>query len=148
MLYSKIIRMKRFIQTTLILTLFLGIVTGCRDRNNGVPLVAVDREINITLPSYSSIAVTGGWVYISGGSKGIIIYRKSTDEFMAYDRHSPYDVDEGCTVNVDSNNVEIIDPCSGSKFSLFSGSVTLGPATLPLKQYSTSFNGTILRVYN
>ena len=140
--------MRGKVQLLLILLVLTTVISGCRSNNDGVPLVAVDREINITLPSYSSIAVISGWVYINGGSKGIIIYRKASNEFMAYDRHSPYEVDDGCTVNVDSNNVEIVDPCSGSKFSLFSGTVTKGPATLPLKQYRTSFDGTILRIYN
>lgn len=135
-------------------TIFLSfgillILSSCRDRNQGVPLVAVDREINVTLPSYSNIAVIGGWTYISGGSKGIIIYRSSNDQFKAYDRHATHDIDAACVVAVDSsNNIECVDPCSGSKYSLYDGLVTLGPATLPLKQYQTYFDGTILRIYN
>ena len=127
----------------------LLVITGCRDNNNAIPLVAVDREINLTLPSYSALSVPGGWAYLTGGSKGIIVYNKGNNEFAAYDRHSPYNVDEECTVSVDStNNIQIIDPCSGSIFSLQTGSVTQGPAVLPLKQYNTYLSGSILRIYN
>lgn len=135
-------------QSILILSL-LFLFAGCRDNNNAIPLVAVDKEINLTLPSYSALSVPGGWAYVSGGSKGLLIYNRGNDEFVAFDRHSPYNVDDACTVSVDtSNNVEVVDPCSGSKFSLYDGSVTNGPATLPLKQYNTYLSGTILRIYN
>ena len=132
-----------------VLLLFVALTTvGCRDNNNAIPLVAVDREINITLPSYSSLSVVGGWAYVTGGSKGLLIYRRTLDQFVAYDRHVPYDVDLGCIVEVDQNNVECVDPCSQSRFSLYDGSPLDGPATFPLKQYSATFNGTIVHVYN
>ena len=76
------------------LFLLLFVLNSCRDNNNGIPLVNVDKEINITLPSYSSLAVVSGWAYVSGGSKGLIVYRKTLDEFVVFDRHSPYMVDD------------------------------------------------------
>lgn len=134
-----------------ILFLFIGLffMSRCRDRNQGVPLVIVDREINVTLPSYSSLAVVGGHAYVSGGSQGLFVYRKTQDDFVVYDRHATYDINQNCAVVIDSSStVELVDHCSGSRYSVFDGLVTNGPATLPLKQYNTSFNGTILHIYN
>ncbi|NBW83641.1 hypothetical protein EBR21_18000, partial [bacterium] len=61
-----------------------------------VPFVPVDITIDIQLPSYSDLQGVGGWTYLNGGSKGIIVYRKGIDEFVAFDRHSPADVNGSC----------------------------------------------------
>ncbi len=143
--------MKRF-KTTAILAAGLLFLTlaSCKkeDTNNYIPYVTVDLVININNPSNFHLQPVGGWGYFSGGSRGIVVYHLSQDEFMAYDRHSPYQPENGCQVNVDSTSFSLIDPCSGSKFSLVNGGVEQGPATLPLKQYRTSFDGTYLRVTN
>lgn len=129
--------------------LMLGTLGSCRRNNNGIPLVVVDKQININNPGYFNIQATGGWMYLSGGSQGLIIYRKNVDEFRVYDRHSPYLPENNCQVSVDtSDNITAEDPCSGSKFLITDGSVVNGPASFPLKQYQTSFDGTILRIYN
>ncbi len=141
--------MRHKLQTLFLLGILLVLVSSCRDRNNGVPLVAVDKEINLSLPSYSSLAVVGGWSYVSGGSKGLLVYRKTQEDFVVFDRHSPYNVDAGCIVHMDSSSyIEVIDPCSSTKYSIFDGNVTSGEGSLPLKQYNWEFNGTILRIYN
>jgi len=141
-------KIKSVFGISILFTIIMILSTSCRKNRSVIPYVAVDKEINITLPGNFNLAVIGGWMYISGGSKGILVYRRQQDEFVAYDRHCPYNVDAGCVVEVDSSNIEIIDPCSGSKFSLYDGSATIGPATLPLKQYATSFDGTNVRIYN
>ena len=95
------------------------------------------------------LAIPGGWTYINGGSRGIIIYRASNDVFKAYDRHCTFDSSNSCAlVSVEVNNITGFDDCCGSKFILTDGSVTQGPANLPLKQYQTSFDGNELRIFN
>lgn len=129
-----------------------GVLTwaGCkRDRDVAVPLVPIDISINLNLPEYNALLVTGGWVYIIGGSEGIIVYRKNPDEFVALDRHCTYQSADQCRVTVDDSQVMARDTtCCHSAFLLLDGSVTQGPAALPLKQYHTSFNGSVLRIYN
>jgi len=120
-----------------------------KDENSNIPLVKVDITIHITDPAYIDIAVPGGWMYVNGGSRGIIIYRVSNDAFNAYDRHCTYESSNSCAlVSVDVSNITGLDDCCGSKFLLTDGSVTKGPANLPLKQYTTSFDGQVLRIYN
>ena len=95
------------------------------------------------------ISVPGTWTYINGGSRGIIIYRVSNEEFRAFDRHCTYDSGNSCAlVSVDATNITGVDECCGSTFILTDGSVTQGPASLPLKQYQTSYDGAVLRVFN
>ena len=93
----------------------------------------------------------GGWVCIDGGSKGIIIYRKATDVFVAFDRQSPKDPDGICVkpLTPDSINfLQLNDFCSDAKFSMYDGAA-INNSEFGLRQYQTSWNGTnILRIYN
>jgi nitrite reductase/ring-hydroxylating ferredoxin subunit len=130
--------------------LFIIIFSSCsKNDNSNIPLVPVNLNLHINDPAYINITVPGGWIYINGGSRGIIVYRLSNDEFNAYDRHCTYDSSNSCAlVSVDISNITGLDDCCGSKFILTDGSVTQGPASLPLKQYNTSFNGSVLSIFN
>lgn len=124
--------------------------TGCKkERTVEVPLVNVDISINVNLPAYNALAVTGGWVYLTGGSQGILVYRSGADSFTALDRHCTYHPEELCRVTVDASEVVARDTaCCHSAFLLMDGSVVNGPAVFGLKRYNTTFNGTILRIFN
>lgn len=124
--------------------------TACKkDRPGGVPYHLVDIQININNPAYNDLAVPGGWLYLTGGSRGIIVYRNSIETFTAMDRHCPYRTEDLCQVRVDSSEVvaRCVD-CCGSGFLIIDGSVTQGPSALSLQRYNTNFNGTTLRIYN
>ncbi len=134
------------------LLLLAALASGCSKdstSNTGAPPVIVDFNINVNNPAYNDLAVPGGWVYLSGGNKGIIVYRKTIDEFVALDRLCMYQPAQSCRVYVDDSQVIARDTiCCGSGFLLIDGSVTQGPATLGLTRYNTTFNGTTLRIFN
>lgn len=134
----------------LYILLFVLTSFGCsKDKNSNIPLVNVNLTIYTNDPAFNIISVPGGWTYVNGGSRGIIIFRVSNDQFNAYDRHCTYDSSNSCAlVSVDVTNIVGLDDCCGSKFLLNDGSVTNGPASLPLKQYQTSFDGQVLRIFN
>ncbi len=134
----------------LFIALLAGVALSCRkDREVAVPLVPVDIQVNLNLPEYNALQVVGGWAYIIGGSEGLLVYRKSQDEFVALDRHCTFQTTEQCRVTVDDSGVLARDTtCCHSAFLMLDGSVTEGPAVLPLKQYHTMFNGTVLRIFN
>lgn len=124
----------------------------CNNQNqNPVPFVPVDVTIDIQLPSYSNLQGVGGWTYLNGGSRGIIVYRKGIDEFVAFDRHSPVDVSGTCPLPLypDSQNfLQLKDSCNNAVFSLYDGS-PVSNSIYGLRQYATQFNGNnLLRVYN
>lgn len=124
----------------------------CNNLNqHPVPFVPVDVTIDIQLPSYSDLQGVGGWTYLNGGSRGIIVYRKGIDEFVAFDRHSPADIDGSCPAPLfpdDQNFLQLIDSCNNATFSLYDGSSISG-SNYGLRQYATQFNGNnLLRVYN
>lgn len=116
-----------------------------------VPFVPVDVTIDIQLPSYSNLQGVGGWTYLNGGSRGIVVYRKGIDDFIAFDRHSPADIDGTCPnpLYPDTQNfLQLKDSCNNAVFSLYDGS-PVSNSIFGLRQYATQFNGNnLLRVYN
>jgi len=133
---------------TVIFGLLSILFLGCRKRQTQIPYVPVNIQININNPAFIDLNNVSGWTYVTGGSKGIVIYRSSLDQFMTFERHSTFQPDDNCTVAVDSSNIQLLDPCSGSRFLLTDGSVIEGPATLPLVRYDNTFDGTFLNIFN
>ncbi len=123
---------------------------GCRKETTAAaPPSFVDISFNVNNPAYIDLAVPGGWLYLTGGSMGIIVYRKSPTEFVALDRLCMYQPSQLCRVIVDNSDVIARDTtCCGSAFLITDGSVTQGPSSLPLTRYNTTFNGTTLRIFN
>ncbi|MEW6469288.1 MAG: hypothetical protein AB1458_10200 [Bacteroidota bacterium] len=142
--------MKKLFAPLLFAAWLAAVLAACNREKDEVPDVHVDFYINTTDPGFIDLNSVGGWVYVTGGSKGIIIYRKSVNEFMAYDRHCTYQPSNACSrCEVDTtNNLFVFDNCCGSKFLITDGSVQQGPAHVPLKAYRTSFDGLMLHVYN
>jgi hypothetical protein len=131
--------------------LFLGLVLSCNKNNqHPVPNVPFDITIDLNLPSYFNLQGVGGYAYVIGGSKGVVVYRRSIDEFVAFDRHSPADVNGTCDpLYADEDNfLQLLDPCSDAKFSMYDGSPISG-SQFGLRQYTTIYNGSnLLRIYN
>ena len=122
-----------------------------KNGNNPVPNIPFDITIDINLPSYSNLSGVGGWAYVNGGSRGIIVYRRAIDEFVAFDRHSPADPEGTCFLPLfpdNDNFLQLKDTCNNATFSLYDGS-PISNSQFGLRQYQTIFNGTdLLRIYN
>ncbi len=133
-----------------ILILASLLFSQCRDKNNTsqVPYVPVNITINVNQPDFFDLSVPSGWLYVTGGSRGIIIYRNSTDEFTAIERHSTYQVEQQCAVIVNEDGVIITDPCSSSQWLIQDGSLVNGPASFPLITYETTFQEPYLYITN
>ncbi|WP_459073114.1 Rieske (2Fe-2S) protein [Halocola ammonii] len=126
---------------------FLLLALAC-GRDSNIPVRNVNLNLNLNLPSYQELNIITGWIYVSGGSKGIIVYRKSENEFLAYERHSPYQPEDNCRVSVGDDETSIQDECSDSQWSLIDGQVINGPASQPLLRYNTTWNDPYLTIRN
>lgn len=132
--------------------LFLLIFSGCNTNNNHpVPSVPFDLSIDLTLPTYDDLLGVGGYAFVNAGSRGVIVYRRGVDDFVAFDRHSPADINGTCAqpLTPDPNNfLALQDTCNNAQFSLFDGSPMNG-SEFGLRQYGTSWGGgTVLRIFN
>jgi len=138
-------------KTTTLFILVLLIVFSCRKNEDLIPNVSVNEYIDLNLPSYSNLNAVNNWIYYSAGAKGLIIFRKSTTEFVAYERACTYDPNtSGAVVYMLPNGIDAKDSICGSKFFIFDGSIINGPASRPLQQYRCTYNisANQLHVYN
>lgn len=141
--------MKKWILWSLLL---LCLSISCKKyKNHPIPSIPFDIEIDMSLPSYSALTGVSGYAYATASNRNIIIYRKSYDEFVAYDRESPADGGLGCATPLtptEANFLQLLDACSGAVFSLYDGSNISG-SNFGLRQYRAIwYGGNKVRVYN
>lgn len=114
-----------------------------------IPYVFVDLTID---PKFNNLNNVGDVEVFTGGYRGVIIYRASLEEFIAFERTCTYDPEKICSkLYIDpGSQILAIDTCCGSTFLLLDGIPTKGPATIPLLQYRTQYDpvNSLLRVYN
>jgi len=147
--------MFRIIRPGFILMLLLAalLFSSCgkneQQSSDQIPVVAVSFSINPNSTEYIHLNVVGGYEYLTGGYRGILVYRKSVDEFVAFERACPYDWQlAAARVVVDSSGVMAYCPACKSKYLILDGTVQNGPTKYPLKQYQANYDGTLLYVYN
>ena len=130
----------------LIITLLCG---ACGNyQHDTIPYRKVDITLSVGDPNYYMLNHDGGYLYLTGGVNGIIVYRM-LNEFKAYDRACPYDWENSNSwLCYEPSELMIHDSCCGSRFNIIDGTVMNGPARHPLKYYRTSFDGMLLRIYN
>jgi len=122
---------------------------SCSKEQQSIPDVYVNFMVNPSSAQYSSLNPIGGWVYVTGGYRGILLYHLSLDEFLAYDRACPYDYQKATAqVHMESSGITVMDSTCGSKFIILDGSPFAGPAKNSLKQYRTNYEGGQLYVFN
>lgn len=138
----------------ILIILITTTLLGCsKSKQHPVPYYSFDTNINLTLPSYADLQGVGGWAYVSGiGSKGVIVYRQSMQNFVAFDRHSPaegsFDCETGLTPD-NSNFLVLNDPCSNAQFSLYDGSIIGGDTKWGLRSYEVEYyGGQYIRIFN
>lgn len=120
-----------------------------QNADHPVPYVLVQINVYPNDPLYFKVQSPGGWMYIDGGINGIVLYRKSEQEFVALERTSAQlPNDAGAKVKVLNDNFTLRDTVSGSEWRLFDGTVTKGPATWPLRIYGSTYDGNLLRITN
>lgn len=155
--YQLSLVVRRF--SALILHSYFLIATACGSKNNDQPLIPyapVNLSLNITNQQYAALRMDNGAVTLpvkgpagDGGVKGVIVVRQSQGVFLAFERNCPYRPYDACAlVSLDRNSrLFMRDSCCNSQFDL-KGQITGGPTSRPLKQYSTSLQGTLLNITN
>ena len=123
-----------------------------REQQIPIPYVPVNYTVYINNPSNDHLRVPGGSLIIPDqGNLGIILYRQSigdSNDFVAFDLTCTHEPTDTCTVFIDDSGYYLECPCCGSKFSIFDGFPTNGPARWQLKEYEATFNGNTIRIYN
>jgi hypothetical protein len=142
--------MKACLKYIYLIFFILLVWQACTDPvvGDGIPQVIVNETINLNNYQYQALLVVGGYAYINGGVRGIIIYRQSANTYLAIERNCTFQPMDACAdVSVDQSTLFLVDSCCNSTFD-FNGFPTGGPASLPLRQYNTILNGNFLTITN
>ena len=142
--------MKKILKYTVLLLVSLLVFVSCKKENkNPIPDVYVSFYMNISSTIYIELASVGGWVNLTGGYKGVVVYRASSDEFVAFERACPYDWEtDSAYVDVEPSGLVLQCKKCKSEYLILDGSIVSGVAKYPLKQYKADFDGQTLHVYN
>ena len=107
-----------------------------------------DFSIEPNTAYYQGINVVGGYVYLKGGYRGVVVIRLAYDQFAAYERACP--LDGAAVVVTDDWGAELLEcpECHSQFISRSDGIPMDGSATsCPLYQYSTTYIDGVLYVY-
>ena len=150
--------MKKILSYGLIITASL-LFFGCRETlvNPNYPSGVINFTIYPNQLHYQELNTVSGFMYLTSDpestSRGIIVYRLSQDEFLAYDRLPPNEPNACCDSQGNCTRLVVdfpfvIDNCNQIKYNILNGSIVEGEGIYPLIQYHTSYNGTELHIYN
>ena len=149
--------------------LFAG---GCREfpENPHRPILPYPITIYPNTMQYQELNFVSGWAYLTSDvestSRGIIVYRLSDYEFLAYDRIPPNDPDactdsQGNTTRLVVDFPYVVDHCNNAYYNILNGQIIIsdqfdmvpnfptdGTTVYPLVQYHTTFDGSKLTITN
>lgn len=155
----------------LILIALLPLFYGCKDnpQNPNRPILPYPITIYPNSYQYYDLNFISGWVYLTSDiestSRGIIVYRQSETDFLAYDRLPPNDPDactdsQGNTKRLVVDFPFVIDSCNNAYYNILNGQIivaepdkipnfpTTGTVVYPLIQYHTNYDGVKLTISN
>jgi Rieske Fe-S protein len=147
--------MNNILRLLLLSLLFMQCHT--KNKDDEIPAVPVNIYIDLNINTSAPLSVLGGYIYVTGGNKGIIVLHNFDDNFLAIERTCSYHPYDACNlITVDSGGVfykcgkyngSNFEACCGSQFTL-DGFVSKGPASRPLRTYTTSKSGSQLHIFN
>lgn len=116
--------------------LFAFFIVSCSnsdDNNPNLPDVAVNKTLYLNNPSNNDLLFAGGYVEISGGIKGIVVYRGNNDTFYAYDLACPHLPVDQCGKMVIEDGIFMVCTCDDTKFALALGGILKAGQNMQLK---------------
>ena len=127
----------------------LFIFSTCNTKDDYIQEIYVNIFIDLNLPEYSDLQVSGNFIFIEGGVEGIIIYHGVGNDYKVYDRNCSYEPSLSCSL-IDSVDAGIAYcGCCSSAFLLSNdASVLNSPALLPLKKYYWTLSGSQMHISN
>ena len=163
----------------LLLIALLPFIQGCKDypENPNRPVLPAPITIypsdmhyyDPTTMQNHDLNFVSDWIYITSDvestSRGIIVYRQSDTEFLAYDRIPPNEPDactdsHGNTTRLVVDFPFVVDRCNNAYYNILNGQIIIaepdkipsfptdGTTIYPLVQYHTQYDGSRLTISN
>ena len=160
----------RSLHLLILIALTAGLL-GCQkhSENPNRPTTPFTFSIYPNTLQYQEINFVSGWIYLTSEvestSRGIIVYRQSDTEFLAFDRMPPNEPDactdsHGNTTRLVVDFPFVVDQCNNAYYNILNGQLivrspdmipnfpTEGTVVYPLIQYHTSYDGSKLTITN
>lgn len=127
---------KSKIKVFLVILLIYIFLCKCDKNEDKLPFAYINYSFYLSDPAFFQLNSIGGTAFLENeGIKGVLIYRRSLEEIVAFEANCTYKPDERCGTKLVNNETNAKDSCCGSVFQLFDGYPISGPATLPLYDY-------------
>lgn len=140
-----------------LMTLTLFTQCGNKNKDDEIPVVPVNIYIDLNINTSAPLNTLGGYIYVAGGNKGIILLHNYDDNYLAIERTCSYHPYDSCNlITMDNSGISLkcgsysgtnFNVCCGSTFTI-EGYVSKSPATRPLRTYTVSKSANILHIYN
>ena len=140
-----------------VLILFLFTQCGGKNKDDEIPVVPVNIYIDLNINTSAPLNTLGGFIYVTGGNKGIILLHNYDDNYLAIERTCSYHPYDSCNlITMDNSGISLkcgsysgttFNACCGSAFTI-EGYVSKSPATRPLRTYTVSKSSNIVHIYN
>ena len=150
-----------FFALLILISLAIFNLAGCKkDNSDRQPLPVENITIDPNSTIYQEINFVGGWMYldeqdgVDPPSRGIIVYRLSTEQFLAFERTPPFRPDSCCNsaktvcTALIVDYPYVVDTCTLSKYIILDGSPIEGPSSMTLGMYVTEYYGDLLYIHN
>ncbi len=137
----------RFLPKIIFFCFFFALLFSCDKQESEIGDVPVDFYININDPLYRDLRVVGNSTTVVGGHAGIVIYRHTQDEFLAFDRLCPFERKVSCRLKPTDDDLYYRCTCCDTPYLLLEGiGQSENDKSFPgtnkfLKQYRTYYDG-------
>lgn len=156
---NDIAKEKRMRHLLFLLFALAGLIfSSCKkeDPNPNIPDVYINFTIDPNSTIYQPLNTAGGWMYLTAEapSRGIIVHRINSEEFVAFERMPPNDPNKCCDgtsctrLVVDEFYPFAKDKCNETLYSLLDGSIFSGEGKYGMTRYNCTYYGGLLRVFN
>lgn len=138
--------MKKYILLIITSLFFLGCSNNENSNKNPyLPNYSFSVDLNLNLPTYSTLKYASNSIYYSGvGVSGIIVFNTGSG-YNAFDAACPNQEVSSCST-MTIKGVNTLCSCDNKEYSLFTGQ---GNMPYPLKQYRVQvISETLIRIYN
>lgn len=114
-----------------------------------MPIGLTNFKIEPNAAYYSGLNNVGGYMYLTGGHRGVVVVRQAYDQFVAYERTCPADSTSAVKVSDEWGSAILECPQCKTRFIVDADGMPMdgGATSCPLYQYSTSYSGGVLWVY-
>jgi len=124
--------------------LFFGCTSNGID-NNCFPFISMNETVNLDLPQFIDLQVTGGYKITNLGNRDVVLIRR-TSNFQCFDLQCP---EQNCNIRMNFDGLKLICTCNQHEYNSLNGSpLTEGLSCFAKEYRAENLNGSILKITN